>query len=558
MLTRKILGLSAVVAAALGARAQVVLHSFTGLAQNDSLGFALANCGDVDGDGVDDLAAGAPGEGGGSVRVWSGASGALRHTFLYTANGNQWYGSSVAPAGDLDGDGFADLAIGAQGDIFSATAQPFVEIRSGANGALLRTLSGPAGSRFGAAVEAIGDWDGDGRLELIVSAQNADFNGTNSGRVYVFDGDPANPTPLHILDGANSNDYYGLNVAAAGDVDGDGVADFMASVIGHTLGSFQRVGRVDLFSGANGALLRSVDGPPESFNGFGIALADAGDVNGDGRADTLVGAWLYGNQNQGLARLFSGLDGALLYEQVGAQADEFLGYEVGALGDLDDDGIPDFHVSGGGDTDTQIVSGGTLATLYVLAGGFQHYVGSGSCALGDVNGDGLSDFAISTPGFQQSRGSVNVYAGVEFEAYSYCTSGTTTHGCVPHLSPIGTPSASAATAFQVSASGLEGEKPGLFFYGLSGALATPWSSQGSFLCVKAPVQRTRFSFPGGVAGQCNGQLVLDWNAYLQATPVALGQPFQAGDRVWLQGWFRDPPSQKTTSLTDALSFLLTP
>jgi hypothetical protein len=541
-------------------RAQVVLQTFTGLAQNDSLGFSLANCGDVDGDGVADVAAGAPGEGGGSARVYSSATGAQLHVFLFTANGNQWYGSAVAAAGDVDGDGYDDIAIGAEGDIFSATAMPFVEVRSGASGAVLRTLAGPTGSRFGDDIDAIGDWDGDGRNELIVSAKNADFHGTDSGRVYVFSGDPSVSAPLYVIDGPGASDYYGNAVAAAGDVDADGVLDFMASYIGYDSGAFQRIGRVEIFSGSDGSLVRAIDGPLQSFAGFGVAIANVGDVDGDGHPELVAGAWQYNTsvQHGGLVRLHSGAHGALMYEQQGFDSNGNLGYGVGGLGDVDSDGAPDFLIAATGANEAQVISGRGLETLYALNAGSGSHLGKNSCELGDVDGDGVDDWAISDTGFNQSRGRVRIFAGAAGNLLSYCTSGTTTNGCTPHVTPVGTPSASAATPFSLSISGLEGDKPGLIFYGIAGAQAKPWTGSASTLCVKPPLQRTKFTFPGGTDGQCDGLLVFDWDAYAQLHPGSLGQPFQAGERFWTQGWFRDPPSPKTTSLTDALTFALTP
>ncbi len=85
----------------------------------------------------------------------------------------------------------------------------------------------------------------------------------------------------------------------------------------------------------------------------------------------------------------------------------------------------------------------------------------------------------------------------------------------------------------------------------------PWCSPGSsFLCVKAPTQRTIASNSGGTVAQCNGSLSLDWNAFHAANPGAFGAPFSAGQKVYVQAWFRDPPACKTTSLTNALEVTL--
>jgi hypothetical protein len=140
----------------------------------------------------------------------------------------------------------------------------------------------------------------------------------------------------------------------------------------------------------------------------------------------------------------------------------------------------------------------------------------------------------------------------------YCTAGTTTNGCNAVISATGTPSASASSGFAIQVSGVEGQKQGILFYGITGPIAATWGSGSSYLCVKSPTQRTGSQGSGGTAGTCNGALALDWNAYLNANPGALGNPFTAGDTVCAQGWFRDPPAPKTTSLSNALRFTVAP
>jgi hypothetical protein len=141
----------------------------------------------------------------------------------------------------------------------------------------------------------------------------------------------------------------------------------------------------------------------------------------------------------------------------------------------------------------------------------------------------------------------------------YCTSGTSTNGCVPAIGSIGTPSASASSGFTLTATGVEGQKQGLFFYGINGQIATPWGVGGaSTLCVKAPTQRMTIQNSGGTVGLCDGSYAEDWLAFIAANPTALGAPFSAGNVVNSQGWYRDPPSVKTTNLTDAIEFTIVP
>jgi hypothetical protein len=142
---------------------------------------------------------------------------------------------------------------------------------------------------------------------------------------------------------------------------------------------------------------------------------------------------------------------------------------------------------------------------------------------------------------------------------SYCTAGTTTNGCTASIASQGIPSASAASGFELSVTGVEGQKTGLIFYGLSGASAAPWGSGStSFLCVKPPTQRLPAQSSGGTANACDGALSVNWLAFVAAQPTALGSPFSAGDVVHAQLWFRDPPSPKTTNLSNGLAFVLSP
>ncbi len=142
---------------------------------------------------------------------------------------------------------------------------------------------------------------------------------------------------------------------------------------------------------------------------------------------------------------------------------------------------------------------------------------------------------------------------------AYCTPGTTSNGCTPTLDATGVPSVSASSGFVLSANGVEGQKAGLIFYGVSGRNALPWApGSTSFFCVKSPTQRLPSASSGGTANQCDGVLSNDLAAYLFANPSSLGMPFSPGDVVQAQAWFRDPPAVKTTNLTGGLEFTWCP
>jgi hypothetical protein len=141
---------------------------------------------------------------------------------------------------------------------------------------------------------------------------------------------------------------------------------------------------------------------------------------------------------------------------------------------------------------------------------------------------------------------------------SYCTSGTTTHGCLAVIQGNGLPSASATSGFTLDVINMEGATQGLIFYGLSGRAAVPWGTSSSFVCVKSPTQRTPVQTGSGTAGSCNGAMSIDWNGFVSSHPGALGVPFSAGELVQAQGWFRDSGSPKTTMLSNALEFVVQP
>jgi hypothetical protein len=141
---------------------------------------------------------------------------------------------------------------------------------------------------------------------------------------------------------------------------------------------------------------------------------------------------------------------------------------------------------------------------------------------------------------------------------SFCQAGTSSQGCVATLGASGVPSASATSGFTLTAGGVDGVRQGLLFYGLNGRAALPWGTGTSFLCVKSPTQRTGVQLSGGTAGNCDGQLSLDFLQFVAANPAALGAPLQAGAVVQAQAWYRDPPASKSTSLSNALEFLVQP
>ena len=146
-----------------------------------------------------------------------------------------------------------------------------------------------------------------------------------------------------------------------------------------------------------------------------------------------------------------------------------------------------------------------------------------------------------------------------FPPATYCEAGLSTNFCSPAMSASGVPSASATSGFTLTCSGLDAQKTALIFYGASGRLAQPWGPVGgSLMCVAHPVQRMTTSNSGGTLGWCDGSVSIDWLAFLATHANAIGNPLAAGAIFDAQCWYRDPPSPKSTNLSNAIEFDLCP
>ena len=179
-----------------------------------------------------------------------------------------------------------------------------------------------------------------------------------------------------------------------------------------------------------------------------------------------------------------------------------------------------------------------------------NYFGFTGIVFDELQLDFVVDFNVDTLAFNDAQQGPTVY----------CTAGTTTNGCVPSISASGNPNVAHSAPCQITIAGVEGQKTGIVFYALA-QLVQPWCTTGtgsSLLCVKPPTMRTGVQPSGGTNGLCDGALTLNWNAFQLANPSALGAPWSAGAKAYVQGWFRDPPACKTTSLSDAVELTYTP
>ena len=335
-----------------GATGQLLWFAL-GAAPSDGLGWAAAFVGDVNGDGFDDVAVSAltAAPGGlveaGQVKVFSGLTGNVLYTFDGAAAGDR-FGRSVGGAGDLNNDGVPDIVVGAyNADPGGLVDAGTVKVFSGTNGGTILTLNGAvADDRFGTAVAGPGDVDGDGTDDLLVGAQLASLPGlTWAGQAYVISGGTG--ATMYTFSGPVSFDRFGYSVAAPGDVNADGIPDFLVGSWLADPGGLTNAGRAVVFSGADGSQLHSLDGT-SAYEHLGIFVASIGDVNGDGRADLLAGAPEYDGltfpTGAGAAKIFSGSTGALLFKLAGSSFGDGFGRCVAGAGDVDGDSFPDVFV----------------------------------------------------------------------------------------------------------------------------------------------------------------------------------------------------------------------
>jgi len=242
---------------------------------DSSLGTSVACAGDVDGDGVPDLIAGMPDydhaglPSSGAAVVWSGATG---QQLLRFSGAHSWgeLGAAVSTAGDIDGDGLADLFVGRPAGLAS-TARGAAFVFAGADGSVLRQFVSPRVSgSLGESVACLDDLDGDGVPELLAGDPTADPLGRNmAGSVLLFSG--ATGVLSHRIDGQKAVSWLGKSAASAGDLNGDGVGDFVIGAPGAEV----LTGAAFVYSGADLRLLRRFDGV-ESGDQLGLSVGGAG------------------------------------------------------------------------------------------------------------------------------------------------------------------------------------------------------------------------------------------------------------------------------------------
>jgi FG-GAP repeat protein len=340
-----------------------------------------------------------------STTTISAQTGGGGMDILYRWNGvwaSDAFGSAVATAGDVNLDGFDDVLVGAEFAVGSGGiryGKAFVF--SGVDGSQLIEWQGEANEdRFGRSVAAAGDVNADGVPDLLVGAPLADPGGLSyAGSVYLYSG--ADGTLLYQWNGRAASDQFGDSVAGIGDLNQDGYDDVL---VGSPGGQSLR-GWADILSGADGSILFQLDGWTAS-GVFGTSVSSAGDVNRDGRPDVIIGSPSYfgGPPVPGSAHVYSGADGTELYRFDGEEVGDQFGFAVSGGGDLNGDGYDD------------LIVGAHLADVGILlaVGKAYAYSGADGTLLYQWNGKTEADnfgSAVANAGDTGGDGTDNVLVG---------------------------------------------------------------------------------------------------------------------------------------------------
>ncbi|MBX9255762.1 FG-GAP repeat protein [Desmonostoc muscorum CCALA 125] len=388
-----------------------------GIDAGDGSGSSVSNAGDINGDGIDDLIIGASNadpngqfQAGESYVVFGSSSGFGASFNLSSLNGSNGFvinginadddlGVSVSSAGDINGDGFDDLIIGAKyaspngqsrsgssyvvfGSSSGFDAQFNLSSLNGSNGFVINGID--AYDRSGDSVSSAGDINGDGIDDLIVGASNASPNGQFLiGSSYVVFGNSSgfdaqlnlsslNGSNGFVINGINSGDYSGGSVSSAGDINGDGFDDLIIGAFGASpngqflIGSsyvvfgsssgFDAQFNLSSLNGSNGFVINGID----AFDFSGSSVSSAGDINGDGIDDLIIGSFgadpngqsyagssyvVFGSSSGfGASFNLSSLNGSNGFVINGIDENDFSGFSVSSAGDFNSDGFDDLII----------------------------------------------------------------------------------------------------------------------------------------------------------------------------------------------------------------------
>jgi hypothetical protein len=412
-------------------------------------GLWVSTAGDVNGDGYSDVISTAwyyddEEFDEGKAFLFHGSAAGLSAPISWTAEGDQstgQFGISVSTAGDVNGDGYSDVIIGANCYDNGETDEGRAYVYLGSSAGLLATPSwfaesDQAFSNFGIRVSTAGDINGDGYSDVIVAAMTYHNGETDEGKVFAFYGSVSglSLTPNWVAESNNEYAFFGYQLKAAGDVNGDGYSDIIVGAESFSNGEY-REGRAFIYHGSTSGLSQTANwtyecNQPLSRLGYGVS--SAGDVNGDGFSDVLVSAMDYdnGQTDEGIVFLFYGSSTGLSvnpnWSAEGNQDGANFGTEVSGAGDVNGDGYSDviigswLYSNGEYREGKAFVYHGSASGLSSSANWTaesnqaESIFGIAVSNAGDVNGDGYSDVIVGAPHFENGtwrEGRAFVYHG---------------------------------------------------------------------------------------------------------------------------------------------------
>ncbi|MBV6479508.1 MAG: hypothetical protein HGGPFJEG_02282 [Ignavibacteria bacterium] len=392
---------------------------FNGMNAGERFGRSVSSAGDVNGDGYTDIIVGAYIYASYTGRAYIYFGGTVINTvadIVLTGEAiNNDFGYSVSSAGDVNGDGYSDVIVGALG-YSSSKGRAYIYFGGPTMNNAADVIFTGEGilNNFGISLTSAGDVNGDGYSDIIIGASA--YNG-NTGRSYLFYGGETMDNTADVIFNPETASYFGASVSSAGDVNGDGYSDVIIGAYGYT----SSTGRVYLYFGGT-SMNNSADvimTGEAANNRFGISVNSAGDVNGDGYSDVIVGAEGYSSYI-GKAYLFLGgtsMDNTADVDFTGEALSNFFGCSVTVAGDVNGDGYSDVIIGAYG-----YVSSKGRAYLYfggasmnntadvILTGEISgDYFGASVSSAEDVNGDGYSDVIIGSPGYSSSTGRAYIF-----------------------------------------------------------------------------------------------------------------------------------------------------
>jgi hypothetical protein len=418
-------------------------------------GLRVGAPGDVNGDGFADVVIGAPGYNGqaaaeGRAYLYLGGPSGLQASPAWTIDptdqANAQFGTSVAGAGDVNGDGLGDVVIGAWLWDGQAVDEGRVYLYLGTSTGLSATPAWTAdptdqlGAQFGVAVAGAGDVNGDGLSDVIVGANRWDSTIVDEGRAWLYLGTSTGLTaaPAWTADPTDQTGaWFGVAVAGAGDVNGDGFSDVVVGAR-YWSSTVSREGQVYLYLGSAAGLPATANwtaAPTQQDSAFfGNAVAAAGDVNGDGFADVLIGSYNWSGQAMYEGRAYEYLGSVAGLAPVAAwtadpanQLNASLAIAGCIAGDVNGDGYGDVVVGAPGWSGQATSEGRAFGFLGGSAGPeaapswtqdptdqMSGQFGAGAARAGDVNGDGFADVIVGAPGWSgeaAGEGRAYVYLG---------------------------------------------------------------------------------------------------------------------------------------------------